>query len=371
MKGSSAEFVAIVLVISILSCKENPAQYSKIQEPSSVINLKNQTVPVDSISAFIDQKMTEMEIPGLSFIIINDGEVAYYAVKGYANLEEKIPVDKGTLFEGASLSKPLFAYTVMYLVEEGRLDLDRPLYEYLNPNLQSNYNFDERYKQITARMVLSHTTGFPNWRGNSELIIKFDPGTDFSYSGEAYQFLVRCVESILNTDYIGLEAYFQKQVAVPLDMKYTKFVQDKFDLKNNALPYDRGERLAHRFSPDQEFNAASAVHTEAVDFSKWVIALMDQKGLSAESYYQLFSDQITVSEAPTMLTEEGAIAWTLGFAKYKSAGHFVYGHEGNNDGFNCLFLFDRDKKWGMLQFNNANEVYDFGFDLFDYINLYP
>ena len=217
-------------------------------------------------------------------------------------------------------------------------------------------------------MVLSHTTGFPNWRGNGDLTIRFDPGTDFSYSGEGYQFLVRALESILETDYRGLENFYQLQVAKPLGMTHTKFVQDEYNRTHKATPHRDGKPMQMNLWTAEEFNAASALHTNAEEFSKWVIALLEEKGLQSESFDQLFEDQISVEQAPTLQSEEGAIAWTLGFAKYDQKGHIVYGHEGNNDGFNALFLMDREKKWAMIQFNNANEVYDFGYDLFGYLH---
>ena len=256
----------------------------------------------------------------------------------------------------------------MLLVEDKKLDLDTPLYSYMDKDDRANFDHDIRYEKITARMVLSHMTGFPNWRRNGDLTISFEPGTDFGYSGEGYQFLAKAIESILETDYQGLEYYFQQRIAKPLDMVHTKFVQDDYNRNNKAFPHFKGIKKDKNNWTAREFNAASAIHTESGEFSKWLIAIMNDSLLQTNSSSDLLTDQIKASEAPTLLSEEGALAWTLGFAKYYNSGHIVYGHEGNNDGFNCLFLFDKNKKWGMIQFNNANEVYDFGFDLFGYIN---
>lgn len=101
-----------------------------------------------------------MNIPGLSLAIINDGQVVYHMVRGYADIKKKSLVDDRTIFEWASLSKPLFAYMVMFLVEDGKLDLDKPLHEYVDYHYHGIDKEDDRYKQITARMVLLHTTGF-------------------------------------------------------------------------------------------------------------------------------------------------------------------------------------------------------------------
>ncbi len=97
-------FVALVL---LFSCKDNSGQPSKVKDRNSVTNLTNQEVSIDSVNRFIDLKMTEMNITGLSLAIINDGEIAYHTVNGYADLEGKRLVNKQTLFEGASMAKRL------------------------------------------------------------------------------------------------------------------------------------------------------------------------------------------------------------------------------------------------------------------------
>ena len=105
-------------------------------------------------------------------------------------------VDSNTLFEAASITKPVFAFAVQRLAERGVIDLDKPLWLYLPyPDIA----YDERYKLITAKHVLTHRTGFPNWRSMNEsgkLDIKFTPGTDYGYSGEGFEYLKMVVEKI-------------------------------------------------------------------------------------------------------------------------------------------------------------------------------
>ena len=128
--------------------------------------------------------MEKAGVPGLSCAILNDSQVVYANTFGVKNRKTGEPLYQDTIFTGASLSKTIFAYTVMQLVEEGLLDLNRPLQEYLARPLPSYPNYvdlegDERYRKITARMCLSHTTGFPNWRWFNEdnrLRFDFDPG---------------------------------------------------------------------------------------------------------------------------------------------------------------------------------------------------
>lgn len=356
------------IMVLIINCNQKPKQNSLQSEVRTIQNLNGKEISVDSINSYVKYKMAEMNIPGVSYAIINNGKVVLHNLVGYSNIDDSTLVKNETLFEGASTSKPVFASLVMLLVEDEILDLDTPLYKYLDENDRKNFNYDSRYEKITARMVLAHTTGFPNWRGDNELTISFEPGTNFGYSGEGYQFLVKAIESILKTDYQGLENYFHKKIAEQLGMTHTKFVQDEYNRNNKAYPHFNGVKKEKNEWTAGEFSAASSLHTESKEFAKWLIAIMKGSLLSKNSSIALLKEEINMSTAPAILSEEGAIAWTLGFAKYNISDYVVLGHEGNNDGFNALFLFDKDKKWGMIQFNNANEVYDFGFDLFRYIN---
>ena len=189
--------------------------------------------------------MIEMDIPGSSIAIIDDGQLVYYSENGFANTEEETPVNAQTIFEGASMSKPAFAFMVMSLAEAGRLDLDQPVHEYFDYRPFGTREGAAWYEKLTPRMLLSHTTGLPNWREADTLSVAFEPGTRFSYSGEGYILLERAVQEALGTDYRGLEAYFQSHVAAPLGMTSTKFVQDSASIGRTATPY----RLAPPSSP--------------------------------------------------------------------------------------------------------------------------
>ncbi len=111
---------------------------------------------VEDIDGFIITQMDSLQIPGLSIAIIENNKVVYYRTFGYKNIETKEKVGDSTLFEAASMTKPVFVYAVMKLVEKGELNLDTPLYKYYP---YDDIDHDERYKLITARMILSHTSG--------------------------------------------------------------------------------------------------------------------------------------------------------------------------------------------------------------------
>ncbi|MCB0637018.1 MAG: beta-lactamase family protein, partial [Lewinella sp.] len=331
-----------------------------------VRNLDGEAIALDSLQAFLQTSMAAADVPGLSMAIINDGRIVYHLVAGLADVEHEVPVTDETIFEGASMSKPLFAYLIMTLVDDGLLDLDQPLYTYLeNPDLAD----DERYRRITARMVLSHTTGLPNWRRSQpegKLRIQFEPGTAYQYSGEAYQYLAEVAAQVLGTDYRGLGAYFQERVARPCGLQPASFFPDSALLAHKAIPYINGERMEWiQFPP--AFGAAYGIHAEAVGYAHWLIALLDERGLEKESFAELFRPQVPLP-ADDYLAAAGVTDWTLGFARAEIDGHTLYAHTGKNPGFSGLFLISRDQQWGFVMFANANQAVEFELAVFNYLH---
>ena len=318
-------------------------------------------ISTDTLETYLQERMAELNIPGLSLAIINGGEVVYENTFGYADVKEGRPVTDETIFEGASFSKPVFAFFVMTFVEEGTLDLDRPLYEYYPyPDIAH----DERYKEITARMVLSHQAGFPNWREpvDSPLELHFDPGTGYRYSGEGYQFLALVLREIAQTDWAGLEALFQERVAKPLGLEHTAFIRTPYIRANKAEPYDeKGVKIAN--SEDNAwfrkygdaFVAAGSIHSEPIDFSKWMIAVMSKDLLAEESYAEML--KVHVETAPIL---EGGIFYTLGLFTPGFPFANLYSHGGDNNGFEGFFALDTAKDWGFVMMTNSDNGQAFG-----------
>ena len=331
----------------------------------TVTNPVGQTVSTASIEAFLDQQMKATGTPGISLAIINDGKIAYHTVRG--NSAPDTPMTKKTIFEGASLSKPLFAFFVMQLVEQGVLDLDTPLYTYLP---YKDIAHDERYKKITARMVLSHTTGFPNWRnqdGRKGLTIDFDPGTQFQYSGEGYQYLALVLQKLLKTDVNGLQKRFHKQVAKPFGLKVTRYIPNGKNQKNKAQAFKNDTWLPVSNQGAEVFGAAYGINSEAKDWARLMIAWMNKEGLRKEGYEELFKRHTELpDDNPNKAT--GITHLTLGF--YTGAFPFgnVYGHGGNNDKeFTSLFFFQPESKWGAILFTNAGFGEQMGIEFFQYM----
>lgn len=347
---SNAKIIPIIvtMILSLISIK------SYAQKPGeSIKNLVGKEIDSDSMESFLVKQMELQDVRGVSLALINEGEVVYHLAKGYVDIENKKKVTKRSIFEGASLSKPLFAYFIMGFVEDDKLDLDKPLYEYLP---YEDIADDERYKKITARMVLTHTTGFPNWRTDHEggkLFISFEPGSAFQYSGEGYQYLAKVLAHILDTDDEGLERAYQKRVAGPLNLRYTKYLQDSRNMKNKVQGYKDGKVVEEDDDP-KIFGSAFSIHSEALDFSKWLIALMNKEGLSEESYKELFKTQIVLPDGHPQ-KQEGITDWTLGFAKATLPFGSALAHGGNNPGYTSIFVIAPEAKWGYVMFTNADQ----------------
>ena len=194
-----------------------------------VKRLDGSTITPTEIDATVTRVMRAAEVPGAAIALFNDGNVAYLKTYGVRDKDNNLPLTPDSVMTAASLSKVAFAYMVMQLVDEGSLDLDKPVYEYLPKPLPEYPNYvdlagDQRYKKITARMLLDHSSGFPNWRwinDDRKLNINFEPGTRFAYSGEGIDLLQLVVETITN---IPLEELMQKRVFQPLGMTRTSMM---------------------------------------------------------------------------------------------------------------------------------------------------
>src|SRR5215216_4441068 len=174
-------------------------------------------VSVDRLAAHLDDQiprwMRDGNVPGVSIVIIRDAKIAWRRAFGVTDAASKVQANDDTMFEAASMSKPVFAYVVMKLCETGLIGLDTPLTSYTSNRFLEG---DQRLDVITARHVLSHTSGFQNWRSEQQpLSIHFTPGEKFLYSGEGYNYLQTVVTSLLHQPF---ETYMKERLLVPFGM---------------------------------------------------------------------------------------------------------------------------------------------------------
>jgi len=306
------------------------------------IGQSNQSLNSDTLDAKLQQIIQAVGIPAISVAVIRKGEIAYCKAFGMSNITARKSVDTNTLFEAASLTKPVVAVTALKLVEEGILDLDKPLYSYLG------YAYggvtDPRIKNITARMVLSHTSGFPNWRVK-KLKIDSKPSEKFSYSGEGFVYLQRVMEKITHK---SLPDLVKEKIFNPLMMTNSFLVFDPKIHKNHTEGYNKKNQYVKGYRP-QTANAAASMLTTAKDYSLFVMSLLKNQILKAETISQLFSPQISISE------EDKKLFWGLGWGLEKTESDIAFWHWGDNSGYKCFVIALKGSKSALIYFTNSNK----------------
>jgi CubicO group peptidase (beta-lactamase class C family) len=266
---------------------------------------------MSSIEAECLRLIAEAAVPGIASAIIRDGRLERHLCGGARGMLAPAPVDEHTVFDAASLSKPVFAHAVLQLVDQEYLSLDAPLGGYL-PNYVPT---DHLVSSITLRQVLTHSGGLPNWR-NADLPLKtyFRPGERFSYSGEGFLYLQKSVEAITGE---RMHSLVERLVLRPFGMDRSSFVWDWRFEPNRAYPHDAFGRPSLGGKPG-EGNAAGSLQTTAADFARFLIRVLDGSGLRPDARSWL-SPHIHVRHAkPQCLgasdeTTTG-VAWGLGGA---------------------------------------------------------
>ena len=297
-----------------------------------------------NLDTLVLEAMERNVVPGLSLATIRDGAIAYQGSYGLANAETDLPVTDSTAFEAASLTKPLLALVAMRLVQDGLLDLDRPLVKYREP--KGEFRRPKWMKQITARHVLSHSTGFPNWHSSSRPVPqRHVPGEAFGYSGMAYVMLQRVVEEIVG---VPFEAYVAQNLFKPLAMESASLVwRDDYDT-----------RLAHGHLPTgkpscgkmTQSNAASSLVCDASDYARIITQLMNNP----------VGNPLSLSEnsLDTMLIPHKAaatnVAWGLGWGIQQGSTGDTYFHWGNNGNrYHAFVVWSRSSRDGVVIMTNS------------------
>jgi len=193
-------------------------------------------IPPAEFMAELPDLMKLVSLPGVSIAVVEDGDVVWSHVVGVANAKTQDPLREDSSFEAASMSKPVFAYVVMRLVDEKLIDLDRPLVQYRRPDW---FTSDPNIELITARDVLRHSTGLPNWRQRPEdrIAPAFKPGTRYRYSGEGFFWLQLVVEKLTGQ---GLDSVAQSRLFGPAGLSRSTFAwnddQDKRSVYGHKGP---------------------------------------------------------------------------------------------------------------------------------------
>ena len=337
-------------------------------DASSIRRLDGTTITPADIDTTVTRLMHAARVTGIGIAILNEGKIAYLKAYGFRDKEKSLPLTTDSVMTAASLSKSTFACLVMQLVEEKVIDLDKPVYQYLPKPLPEYENYkdlagDSRYKKITARMLLSHTSGFANWRRFAEdgkLSIHFDPGTRFAYSGEGIVLLQMVVEIVTKKSLTDL---MRERIFQPFGMTRTSMIWEPRFENDFANAYDEQE---HSLGPQRRTrpDAAGGMQTTVGDFARLLEAVMQGRGMSRETRDLMLSPQVQIyskHEFPTFSTETTdenkaiRLSYGLGWGLYFTPYGKAFFKEGHDDGLrNYAAGFDGAKAGIVIMTNSSN-----------------
>jgi CubicO group peptidase (beta-lactamase class C family) len=306
--------------------------------------LQGQLLPAQSIhqtDSLVKSLMDSANVTGICIGIIRDNKVVYTRAYGYRIKEQKLLNDTSTCFYAASLSKAVFAYLVMQLVENGIINLDTPIARYLPKPLPAYDNYkdlagDDRWKQITPRICLSHTTGFPNWRqfnpnDNKKLEIFFTPGSRYAYSGEGINLLQMVIETITGR---SLEDLAKEKVFIPLGMTRTGYIWHPEYESDYAVGYDeKGDSIRKRRRTNP--GAAGSMETTISDYTRFMAAVM-------RNDYHMFDPVISIHSShqfpslrndTTSANDKIHLSYGLGWGLFSTPVGTAFFKEGHDEGW--------------------------------------
>ena len=259
------------------------------------------------IDRAVGQLMARHDVPGLALALIEGGEVSYVHAYGYANLETMTDLETDHVLYGASWTKTLFSILVMKEVAEGRLNLDTPVEQYLERPLPTYQRFadladEPRWRQLTLRMLLGHTTGFPNYRffppwsdfdPDAKLAFFRDPGVGYGYSGEGYYIAQQVMD-----DHLGREsgAVMMETLLRPAGMISTALMRDERLVPRLARTYNRDGKPRRR-GMASDFAAAGSMDTTITDMAHFMAAFMRGDILKPAAMDDMLKPHIAIKSA--------------------------------------------------------------------------
>ena len=324
---------------------------------------------IELIEAMVKEAMSSRDVPGLGVALIHEGRVTFAKTYGDRSLQPKLPLQVETVMYGASLTKATFAWFVMQLVDEKKITLDRPIAEYLAKPLPEYPRYrdlagDARWKQLTFRMLLNHTTGFANFRWiepDKKLRFHRDPGTRYGYSGEGIMLAQFVVEAGLKLD-VGQE--MQRRIFDRFGMTRTSMTWRHDFAKNFAQGYnEEGGLVPH--DQRESVSAAGSMDTSLHDWSRFLAVVARGEGLSRESKAEMIRLQIeidserqfpTITEARTEKWRSIRLGYGLGWGVFETPYGHAFFKEGHDDGTANYALCIEEKRACILLLSNSTRA---------------
>jgi CubicO group peptidase (beta-lactamase class C family) len=314
--------------------------------------------PVPDPRARMEESLKKHKAAAVGIAVIKANEITWTGTFG-----EQAPgvvATSATMFNVASLAKPITAEVAMRLVSAGKLSLDESVTDtWIDPDIAN----DPRHKKLTPRLLVSHQTGFPNWRfqnKDKKLAFNTEPDNGFTYSGEGYEYLRRFMEKKTGKSF---EALVAETVFTPIGMVNASFSERSWMAGRYALPMNRdGEFKRADLAKEGMANAADNLFVTINDYAKFMIAIVKNEGLNpaiaaertrkqveipAPDACKPLPDKLTVSGCPD-ITEFG-----LGWITYRFGDRKIVSNSGNDWGEFAIVYIEPATGNGMVIFVNG------------------
>lgn len=300
------------------------------------------------LAAWLQRLLDAHGVLGASMALLRNGRIEV-ATAGTKDVATGQAVERDTIFDAASLTKPLVAYAALQLADGGALNLDRPVAEFARPIVPD----DPTAARITPRHLLTHTCGLQNLRGTEPLRMYFEPGSRFSYSSVGFMYLQLAIEAATGE---SLEACVGRLVFEPLGMRSSSLIWRDVFAQNEAVPHEGSERVQpHRA---QAANASYSLKTTAGDYGAFVAAVFDRARLKEETWREWLSPTVMVPRGEIVRLDgepdatEQAIGWGLGWGLETVAGTFF--QWGKMTGARAFVMGNPAQRAGVVLLTNAN-----------------
>ena len=322
----------------------------------------------ETLDSRIETLMTEQDVKGLAIAVINGNQISHLRTFGYRNVENQLPLETDTIMYGASLTKAAFSYMVMQLVDEGLIDLDRSIADYLPEPLTvyegwATLEGDEDWRKLTPRIILTHSTGIHNlWflEPDHDLQFHFEPGTHYAYSGEGFRILHTVLEEGL-----GLNVKEEMQTRV----------FDRFDMPNTSMQWreDFAANLADGYAMDNSFephdersnvSASGSMDTTIADQARMWRGMLNGEGLSDASREEWIAPNIAIRTAQKFPTIENydtfdprgesiSLSAGLGVETWEGSAGRTFAKGGHNDWTGNIVICQDERKRCVVLLSNS------------------
>jgi CubicO group peptidase (beta-lactamase class C family) len=312
--------------------------------PDSAGNVNDSLVFADR--AETDRWLAKKQIPALGIGYIEDGKVKQVTV--YGKGIDGNPHPDNMLFNVASLTKPVTAMVALQLVNEGKWTLDEPISKYwTDPDVAG----DARSKKLTIRHILSHRSGFANWRRTNDgkkLVFEFEPGTKYQYSGEGFEYLRKAIENVTGKTLVKVA---DELIFRPLGMKDTRFYWDKTVDEARFARWHKADGTLYATYKNTTANGADDLLTTVADYSKFVVYVMNGAGLKKELYEQMTGEQVRITPRKYF-----GLGWWVD--EDVRPGEDALVHGGDDKGVHTMAFVLPKAKQGLVIFTNCDNGTD-------------